>query len=220
MKKKKIIIAILIMTLLCIILFICLTLRKVTIMRNISKIASKYNNYENYYEKITNTTQKITTEYYKNGDQTKTIMNRDAGENSTTITYFNKNGKNNSYYEPVNGQKKARLNNEGAMLQTNIIVLTFGDNFGYDFYSATKTIIKNTILNGKECYLFKDIVYGNYMYIEKDTGLILKMQDGYISDENNKDTPIIVEYEYKFDTVTDNDFIEPDISQYKVEEDN
>ena len=50
----------------------------------------------------------------------------------------------------------------------------------------------------------------NNLIIEKDTGLCLKNETG----------KIITERTYEFDSVNDDIFAEPDISQYKLQENN
>ena len=54
--------------------------------------------------------------------------------------------------------------------------------------------------------------------MEKDTGLILKAIDGQIEDANGNETDIIVEYNYEFGNVDESIFEEPNISEYKVQE--
>ena len=53
------------------------------------------------------------------------------------------------------------------------------------------------------------------MYINKETGLVEKIVEKVKN--NNEISEISYSYEYSFNTVTDNDLVEPDISEYKVQ---
>ena len=75
--------------------------------------------------------------------------------------------------------------------------------------------VKSTNYNGKECYIIKGFpsslsltFEGAETYIEKDTGLYLKTIEGDRTTERK----------YEFDKVDDSIFIEPDISQYTLKE--
>lgn len=57
------------------------------------------------------------------------------------------------------------------------------------------------------------------LYIDKETGLPIRLPGGTIK-SNKETTDIIKEFDYKFDTVTDEDIQEPDITQYKIYENN
>ena len=78
--------------------------------------------------------------------------------------------------------------------------------------------VKKVDYNGKECYSINNFLspyymYGtenNEVYIEKETGLLLKQTTDDITTEK----------EYEFNNVEDSIFIEPDISQYTLQENN
>ena len=85
--------------------------------------------------------------------------------------------------------------------------------------------IKSSNQNGKECYKIDylsnaDLLYGAegtfQMFIEKDTGLIVRTQNGSVMDESGYQRPIITDYEHRFNIVKDEDIIEPDISEYEI----
>ena len=54
------------------------------------------------------------------------------------------------------------------------------------------------------------------IYVEKTTGLTLKMIEEV--KENNDKKQISKDFEYKFNNVTDEDIKEPDNSEYKLQE--
>ena len=88
--------------------------------------------------------------------------------------------------------------------------------FTITFLSSAFTTFKVVEYNGKDCYLieksnlpiFKDYEIGtdkNEIYVDKESGLIVKI----VNDD------LTTEYEYEFDNVNDDIFVEPDINQYE-----
>lgn len=73
-------------------------------------------------------------------------------------------------------------------------------------------------LNEKDCYKiemhFLNSDSGDTYYIDKETGLMIRKT--YIV--NNMQNNRISDIQYEFNTVTDEDFAEPDISDYEIEE--
>ena len=78
--------------------------------------------------------------------------------------------------------------------------------------------LKNTTFNGEECYYLQSSVYLFNMYISKNTGLTVATlaQDVEISEGVTVRMPLQQEAVYEFNTVTKDDFIEPDISEYEI----
>ena len=108
------------------------------------------------------------------------------------------------------------LNTNGVPSKMQIWCIDYNDNLLNLFYLALITPIKTIEYNGKECY-FLDSAELRHSYIEKETGLILKAIDG--QSENN-DKGITEEYEYSFNNVDDSIFVEPNISEYEIKENN
>ena len=78
--------------------------------------------------------------------------------------------------------------------------------------------------NGKDCY--RIVLYsfgdndGTIYYIEKETGLLLRsigVSSMYANVDGEK-YDMITDYQYEFDVVTEEAFIEPDISEYNIED--
>ena len=94
--------------------------------------------------------------------------------------------------------------------------------------TALNTNIKSTSIDGKECYelsglhspifLYQENTKSMSLYLEKDTGLPIKLVENI--EENGIEKEKLVEYEIKFDVVTDEDLKEPDISEYTIQENN
>lgn len=222
MKKKKIISIILLIILTLIIIFISFTIRKMIIINDLSKKVESYVNSNNFYEKIANN-MGTTTEFYRKGNNTVMFMNStlETGEKRTFVTYT-KGEKNNSYID-TGIEKVALLDSEGETLKINIIgIKSYYNNLWDLFRVAVSSSIKNGEHNGKQCYILSIGKPGEaYVeYREKETGLMLKSIQGAMVDKNGNETDMIVEYYYEFDNVDDSIFIEPDISQYRIQENN
>ena len=55
-------------------------------------------------------------------------------------------------------------------------------------------------------------------YIDKETGLTVKAIGGKKVTANGDEFDIVIDYKYEFGTVTDDDIVAPDISEYYVVE--
>lgn len=93
-------------------------------------------------------------------------------------------------------------------------------------YSVFKSHISTVKYNDIECYKIDgfqspDVLYSPYgfcIYIDKSTGLLVRVEQGIpIGD---KIFTSVDDYSYEFNSVTDNDLKEPDSSGYKVENKN
>lgn len=211
MKNKKILICLVLIIIVSISLFLGLTTRKLMIFRELKAKSSQYENISNYYERVSNTSG-INIEYFCKEDKAKLIIISEKYE-PRKITVCSNGEKTNTYIEESNGNKITTTDPNKAE-KPNILGFQFEGDFWYWLKMAIISNIKKTELNGKECYY----INGSYLketYVEKETGLILKMQNGT---KNNE--PIIYEYYYEFGKVEDNDFIEPDISEYEIQENN
>lgn len=85
--------------------------------------------------------------------------------------------------------------------------------------------ISSVKCNDKDCYKIENFKvagvnfpeYGMCLYIDKETGLIVRSEEGS-RDSNGKMYTQVSDYKYEFNTVTDEDLKEPDISEYKVQQ--
>lgn len=218
-KKMKIWKKILIIIGIIFIIFIIHTVRNMIILRGLETKVSKYVDSQNHYEKIINNTIQTTTvtEYYCKDD--KAILNltttlKDTGEVRKLTNYFE--GEKTNTYIDANGDKIAMLDSNGLPSKIMIISMNFDDNLWYLLQASATSFIKSEECNGKECYNV-DGAFLDEMYIEKDTGLIIKSYQGMTKDENGNKSDIVVEYYYEFDNVDESVFVEPDISEYEVQ---
>ena len=218
MKKKKVITIILLIVLVLVLIFLACTIRKMVIIRDLSQKVAQYENSNNYYEKITNNSG-TTTEYYCKGDNAVLFLNSTSstGEIRKLTNYFEKE-KTNTYIQ--SGEDKiAILDSNGLPSKIMIIGLGDTDNLWQLFQMSVSISIKNGEHNGKDCYILS-LGKSNEVYIEKETGLRIKAKEGTMTDVNENVLDTIVEYYYEFNNVDDSIFVEPDISQYKIQNNN
>lgn len=102
------------------------------------------------------------------------------------------------------------------MLGGNIAPVTYvSDGFLVNLQYALVTGIESTYCNGKECYVFKGSSYERY--IDKETGFAIRDIEKS-NKEITRQTDMVVDYDYKFNIVTDSDIIRPDITVNTINE--
>ncbi len=217
MNKKKIIKIVLLALFIILAVFLGIIIRRMIIISDITNKVSKYKDNNNHYEKIVteyNGESKTTSEYYckdKNAVMIVETTTKQSSEKKKLTQYF-KGEKSNSYFD-VGTTKIAVLNSNGVPSKIEIWGIDYNNSLWNLFYLALITPINTIEYNGKECY-FLDSPELRHSYIEKETGLVLKAIDGKSENEPSS----ILEYEYNFDNVDDSIFIEPDIGQYTIQE--
>ena len=222
MNKRKILITILLIAIISILAFLAFTIREMITLKNLNiKVAQFVNNNE-HYEKIINDSGNTTTitEYYCKGDNAVLFLNttlKATGETRKLTNYF-KGDKVNSYIE--SGEDKiALLNTNGIPSKVMIRQVDSGNNLWELFLMSLATSIRSEECNGKDCYVLS-LGENSKTYIDKETGLTLKAIEGTVVDENGNESVQTMQYHYEFDNVDDNIFVEPDISKYKIQENN
>lgn len=111
-------------------------------------------------------------------------------------------------------EKVATLGKINSIIGIQTIEFLQTDNLWQTILYGLPTIIRTTNVNGYECYTINNFLSPYYLagknkteyYMDKETGLMMKS----IIDET------ISTKEYEFDNVSDEIFIEPDISQYTL----
>lgn len=201
-------------------IFVIHTVRNMIILRGLETEVAKYVDSKNLYEKIINNTIQTTTvtEYYCKDD--KAILNltttiKETGEVRKLTNYFD--GEKTNTYIDTNGEKIALLNSNGIPSKIMIISMNFDDNLWYLLQVSATSFIKSEKYNGKQCYS----INGSFLdetYIEKETGLMVRSIQGTSQDENGNKSDIVVEYYYEFNNVNDSVFVEPDLTEYKIQQ--
>lgn len=218
MKCKKILKIIGIILLILLVLILIHTIRNFIIIKNLQNQIAQYVNSENYYIKSVTSENNgviVKTEYYQKDDKQVVLMERDNNGEKTKISMYNNGERINTFTETLDA-KSVKLNSPNSIVVQIVNVLQTDNNWQTFLYSIISKV-KKVEYNGKECYSIDNFLspyymYGtekNEVYIEKDTGLLLKQT---IDD-------ITTQKEYQFNNVDDSIFIEPDISQYTLQED-
>lgn len=220
-------------TLLAILLIFVLSyVRKMVILVSLSNKVDEYTISTNYYMKSANYSgyddSIITIESYVKDEK---IINRFKLLSETNkINYTNYfNGKTvNSYAEiefdeeteEQKSRKTAELNQEKELLAFIPDYIDMSHPvmfFGLPLFSS----IESDKCDERDCYKITVNAFGdNYdtvYYIEKKTGLTIRIL-GHTTGTDSLKHDNITNLQYKFDVVTDEDFIEPDLSEYEIEE--
>ena len=207
------------------------TMRNVIIIKNITSKIETYQEKTNHYVKSISTQGNIIENFYKDGRQLMKFINT-SETGIRKMTRYDDGNIVNTYLETQTEsgtEKIAMLNSNSLPSFQGITNWLYVDDTKHLILMALLANIRSVEQNGKECYKV-DLLYASNilmqseekfaLYIEKDTGLTIRNQNGAIVEENGKKIPIIMDYEYKFDIVTDDDLKEPDISEYTIQESN
>ena len=212
---------------LTIIIFIIITARKVIILNNLENKIVEYSKIDNYYVKNYDYYGEtlVIGEYYVKGDKNKTELNSINSNSSNKLIEVYNGEKFNMYIES-NGDKTALLDageNTGRIAISNFLEV---NNFQDILMTAIMSEISTENCNGKECYRIQtnyDFMNRNdkesnvTIYIDKETGLPTRYLNGTRINKNEK-TSTLQDFYYEFNMVTDEDVQEPDISEYKIPE--
>lgn len=240
--KKKIFKYILITILVIILCLIILVGKKMTIISKLDKRVRYYeDNKDNIYMKVVDKTVideedeeiQSTAEIFLKGDVYKSVVETDTknGEISKSIQMLYPTERKE--FSETGANKKLTVYSEEHVRSTDtrIAESTYTAIPNYAHYinfielikKALTTDIKFTQVNGKLCYELSSKTDSNeytqackYAYLEKDTGLPLRLVSESITD--GKKVEYITDCEVKFDCVTDADIAEPNIAEYKLQE--
>ena len=223
MNIKKILLILFLIIVVSGIIFLGLTVRKMVIINNLKNKLAQFINSNNYYVKtiVDQGDSIVITDFYCKDSSAILLLNstiKSNREERKLINYF-EGDKINTYIESA-GNKVALLDSNATPSKVEILnSFQFENNVWKLFQTSTKLSIKNSKLDGKECY----VINGGQQteaYIEKETGLVIKAKNGFATDEYGNISDIIVEYYYEFENVTDDNIKEPNISEYIILENN
>lgn len=224
--KLNILKTIIICFLLLIVLILCFIVgRKMLIIRKMNTKVNNYTNSNNYYREITQYTGNTIceTNYWKKGNKylskKKMLSTQEDIVSQTIINYCN--GENVNTYIESGNSKIAYLDSEGILNERfSDWNEWLGINNNWDLLKISLfSAISTEKCSQKDCYKLTtryDPNDSQVIYIEKETGLCLRAIVQNQTDDILEDS--IVQYKYIFDNVTDENLIEPDISEYKVQE--
>lgn len=214
-----------------ILIFVFIVARRMFILIDIQNKVNKYENIDNCHLRL--------YWYYGNQISINEIYKKES-KNKTHTEMISKNG----YYEEyifdngneqkifniskLDGKSELLINNKKDSVTNKIEIRNDlkTDNILDFMIMSLTTRITSEKCNGKECYkiefpkFFKNFD-GATEYIEKQTGLLIRHIDTVnIEKQQEIQAAWLQEYKYEFNTVTDEDFIEPDISEYEIVESN
>ena len=205
--------------------------RKVWILKGLQRKVSQYTQISNYYVKITqddhgqittinNDGQKVTVtekqiyETYKKDNQylAKIEVLSSDGTRKKLMNYCN--GETTNTYIETDQVKVATLNSNE--IPSSAMIIDYWSEIPVKEFIKTALFSKITSeeYNGKDCYKVSNYPLSSLLYSaddenfevywEKETGLMINSG--------------LAEFEYQFNCVTDEDLVEPDISQYTIQE--
>ncbi len=215
-------------------IFVLDSCRKIIIISDLSSKAEQYVDSTNFHKVTvsggyTNDFGGFTKmEVYRLGDRRKIILTNfiPINEMNQVTTMFGKDRKigyqnieeyTTNMYVIKDGKKTEAVLNQQMALEAKPGNILKTESWWQQILGSIFASVRETSYNGEKCYyianfgLLQDTnSYG--MYISKDTGLVVGFgQSSPIGEIESS----IQTYKYEFDTVTEEDFIEPDPSEYE-----
>jgi len=207
-KKMKLWKKILLIILLLVVIFAIFVLRKYIIITNLINASKDYVGKTNFTVDtytLSNDTVSLMKIYYKDENflTTTRTFSHDV-LNERNFSAYNKDDETIIIIQ--SGENKtAVLNANIAPIYVNTI--SEFDDIKFKIPLAFTSKITTEKCNNKDCYLI-ELSKDYKIWVEKETGIIIRVMDiGYIINRN-----------YTFDVVTDEDIIKPDISDCKIQE--
>lgn len=210
--KKTIIIRIIMIILIIVLAIFCiLTLRKFIIFNNIEKIAKDKINSTNYYiERVSKVGDSITLMKSYNKDENyiseSNYISTNNDDKERKIIIYKNNDEKISIIQ--SGEDKiAFTDSETLMGKVSLDTIGLNGMSTSDklLLSVTSKITSEEY-NDKECYVVEPASTWK-LWIDKETGLVIREENGMTVQDNL----------YKFDEVTDEDMVKPDISDCKFQ---
>lgn len=222
MKNSK---KILIVLLIILFIFLIFMARKIIIIKNLQNKISEFTELQNYYIKAYSYKGDSLhiAETYKSNENSVTNVINITENNITKLNRFNYNGKINTYIEKNNSNKVAILDTDTVPSDLRINNMLQTQNTMQLIKLALFSSIESEECNGKQCYKI-DRAFGfqsenekTVIYIDKETGLIVRIFNGTKATEDGHTINLITDYAYNFDSISDEIFKQPDISNYQVQ---
>ena len=217
-KLWKIIVAILVILL---VIFAINTIRKVIIFNDLQEKISKYEKSENMYSKI-DSEKSITERFIKNDIDKLIIKYKDKP--MTVIQLKNGNEcKNYTFFEETKKVTVTDVNSMDALRVAKINNTIDTNSFIDKLIKCITSKVSTETIDGKEYYVIDGKLSGSQLmlqdvistkaYIDRETGLTMKIIE--ITKENNNKKEYITNYEYNFDSITDDEISEPNTIGYE-----
>lgn len=224
-KKSKVGKKILLVIFIILVLVIIWTGRNMIIIKTLQNTVKEYESSTNYHRTLytySGDTYGKMDMYYLNGKQAIKLTRFANGNVITMESYGNDKEEKRNTYVVTKDTKTARINETGSMF-FGIQGMLYTENFGQLSIGSLLSKITSRECNGKDCYYIEGAISpfifstDSGLYIDKETGLAVRAEGGKYTNTNTGITVNeIIDYRYEFNTVTEDDFIEPDISEYTI----
>ncbi len=231
MEKKKINLGkpILIILAVILVIFVMLTLRKVIIINHLDKKLAKQIENTNVYVKTEE--EDVIIEAYRKENTTKYIMyNKKSNIKLTQITsdtkrllYIDDGEEKRMYEYPGDGENEFFVQNQNII--PNYVAST---TFWKKLLNSIGSRITSKQIGDKQCYVINSLSNPNILYdenatslaiyLEKQTGLPVKMVETIKENSGKKEK--VTTYQYQFNQVTQQDIAPLEESQYSKQENN
>lgn len=217
MKTKKILKIIGVVLIILIVILVIWMIRKYAIISGLQDKISKYANTTNYHIQSTleNKNGKITTtDYYKKDNNQAMFITKNENGKTVKVSLYSNNNKTNMYIESED--RKSSKISETELVSLGIYNYLESDSKWQAFIGSIFSKIKSVNYDGKECYSIRGFTSltslpeeNSEIYVEKDTGLCVRTIEGDTATDKK----------YEFNNVNDSIFEEPNINDYRIEED-
>ena len=191
--------------------FIILTLRKFYILNTYAVVMGEYGKKNNYKVTMQSNEGVNNVTYYKDGIS---VLILNPNQNRQMYCY---NDGNESILRIDSDGNKVAIISEPTQMNGAKVISAFGEGMTawQNFLLSFTTMITEEECNGKDCY--KVTLNGMKVWIDKETYLTARVENGYaVSSDGNK-TPLVNNYSYEFGTVTDKQVSKPDLTGYKIQ---
>ena len=215
MKTKKVLKIVGIILAIILAIFIIHTVRNFVIIKEIQGKIAEYSDNNNHHIKIVSTQNNgtiVKTDYYKKDNNKVVFLEREINGEITKLSIYD-TGESHHTFTDAKDVKKVSLNS--GFIEVQIYNGTETENIGQTILSSIIADIKSVKENGKEYYQLKHTVSpysmsfeGETILVDKETGLMYK----------NINSESTATREYEFNNVDDSIFIEPNISEYTVQQ--
>lgn len=207
-------------------IFLLNTARKLIIFNQINKKASAYENLTNFHIKTYgyHGNNLMIVENYKKDNHYLMKINNLSPNGNVLIRNYDNEGTKTTYLDAPEA-KTATVNVE-EFLPTFLGMNMFREMSMWNkILIAINSPVKTAKCNGKICYEIHlnyatNVLYDGedyVVYIDKETGLRVRDENG-ISVKENENINMLNDYFYEFNNVDDSVFVEPDITEYEVQE--
>ena len=196
------------------------TVRNYIILSKLSNNISTYKGSNNYNAKLVTTYENgntVTMDYYQKDNKQAMFLERNFDGEIIKLSFYD-NGERVNMYTETDSTKTVVQNTESLMSIQIFNGLEFDkDNNGFtNFLISSIAFIRSEKCNNQDCYRFTNI-FAMFNNDNSDTWIINKETGLPVKSLNKEST---VNREYKFDCVEDSIFTEPDINEYKVNNNN